>query len=145
MLQDCQPDIAIITEANIFSWVMDYELHVPNYTLILPNTTSRIGNCRIAALVKDGLNVQKLNNHMNDTVASIWLRVSAKGRRPFHLGSIYREHKWIKQPDGDMSGDSRQQFMRWESFITQWEAASSRADTFVIGDTNLDLIKWNQP
>ena len=29
--------------------------------------------------------------------------------------------------------------------MRQWEAASSRTDTFVIGDTNLDYKKWNSP
>ena len=58
---------------------------------------------------------------------------------------LYREHKWLKQPDGDTSGDIRQQLDRWDSFISQWEAASGRADTFVIGDTNLDYNKWNDP
>ena len=89
MLQDYNPDIAIITKANIFSWYTDYELHIPNYTLILHKTMRRIGNCRIAVLVKDGLNVQVMDNIMNVTVASVWLKVTAKGRRSLQLGAIY--------------------------------------------------------
>ena len=136
MIQEYDPDIAIITEANIFSQDRDYEVNIPNYKLILPNTMGRLGNCRVAVLVKEGTNVQKLDRFMNDSVASVWLRVTTKGRKPFHLGAVYREHRWIRQPDGDDSETLRHQLIRWESFVCQWEAASSRADTFVIGDTN---------
>ena len=146
MLEDIKPDIALITEANIFRGDPEYALSIPNFSLILPNIMNKVGNCRIAALVLEGVNVQLLDQYMNDTVASIWMKISLKGKKTIHLGGIYREHCWIKQPDPDNnSGHILEQQARWNTFISQWEAASRRADTFVIGDTNLDYNKWDNP
>ena len=34
---------------------------------------------------------------------------------------------------------------RWKLFINQWIKADGQADTIVIGDTNVDKIKWDTP
>ena len=145
MLQDRSPDIAFISEANIFSSDKDYELHIPNYKLIMSKTMNRLQNSRIAALVHEKLEVKLLDQYMNDSVASIWLKISARGRKSVHLGAIYREHQWIYQPEPNLSGSIQAQEERWRQFIIQWEAAGSSADTIVVGDTNLDYNKWDIP
>ena len=112
---------------------------------MLPKTMDNLKNCRIAALVKNGIEVKQLDQFMNNTVAIIWLKISSRGRKTIHLGAIYREHKCIKQPEPNITGNIVEQEAGWEAFIYQWEAASVRADTIVIGDTNLDYNKWNNP
>ena len=81
---------------------------------------------------------------MDHRVASIWLKVSSKGKNTVHLGAIYCEHQWIRQEDPNLTGDIREQNFRWNLFINQREAAS-RSDTIVIGDFNLDMNKWSAP
>ena len=145
LIANKDPDLAIFSEANIFSTNQDYELHVPGYSLILPKTMDLIGNCRVAILVKDGIDVQVLDKFMDTHIASIWLKISAKGNKIIHLSAIYRQHMWIKQPLPNNTKHPAQQYARWKDFITQWIASSRGAETFVIGDTNLDHNKWAQP
>ena len=145
LISEKQPDLAIFTEANIFKSDKDYELHVSDYSLLLPNTMDRIGNCRVAILVKDGVDVQVLNKYMEDHIASIWLKISSKGNKKIHLGAIYREHQWIRQNGPHTTKDLGEQFNRWNDFIKQWVAASRHAETVVIGDFNLNFNKWRQP
>ena len=89
--------------------------------------------------------VEVLDKYMNNNIASIWLKMSAKGRKTVHLGAVYREHKWIRQPEPNNSGQIDNQNKRWKQFLDQWVAASARADTLVIGDTNIDYNKWASP
>ena len=58
---DKTPDIVIVSEANILLQDQDHKIHVPGYSIILPNTMSLLGNCRIAVLIREGMNVQVLD------------------------------------------------------------------------------------
>ena len=62
------------------------------------------------------------------------MKISSKGEKNVIMGAIYREHCLIRQPDPNNTGH-----------ISQWVAASARADTIVIGDINLDINKWENP
>ena len=106
---------------------------------------NKIGNCRIAILIKEGVNVEIVEKLMNEDIASIWLKISTKGKKTVMLGAIYREHCFIRQPEPNNSGQINQQNQRWKMFIDQWVAASTKGDTIVIGDTNLDTNKWASP
>ena len=61
MLLDRDPDLTIITEANILDMNMEYELYIPGYSLILAKTMEVIGYCRVDILCKDGINVEVLD------------------------------------------------------------------------------------
>ena len=45
----------------------------------------------------------------------------------------------------NISDDPALQTARWEKFIEQWESASLQGEVIVIGDTNLDELKWATP
>ena len=145
LLNEKDPDIAIITEANIFDFDQDYQIHIPDYTLLLPKTMKLMGNCRLAVLVREGIIVQVLDNFMEEHVSSIWMKIPSKGHRKIHLGAIYKEHQWIGQKGTNTTKAPAEQLARWGSFIDQWIAASRGAETFVIGDVNLDFNKWRNP
>ena len=85
------------------------------------------------------------DKYMNDSIASIFLKLSCKGRKSVNLGAIYREHRYIRQEEPNLSGSIAEQNKRWNIFTDQWIAASSRSDTIFIGDLNLDLNKWSDP
>ena len=50
---------------------------------------------KIVLLVKDELNVEILNNLMDPTIAAIWCKIGARGRKPMTVCMAYREHQYI--------------------------------------------------
>ena len=104
-----------------------------------------IGNCRLAALIKEGIQVQVLEQFMEEHVFSIWMKSSSKGNRKIHLGAVYWEHQWIRQDGNNTTKTPAEQLHRWKSFIEQWIAASRGVESIVIGDVNLDFNKWHHP
>ena len=145
MLAVRQPDLPIISEANILNSDLEHELFVPGYKLILPKTMQFLGNCRIALLVRDCIDIQLLDRYMDCSISSIWMKLSCKGRKAIHVGAIYREHKYIRQEEPNISGSFTEQNKRWRIFLDQWERACISADTIVVGDFNLDKNKWLNP
>ena len=82
---------------------------------------------------------------MDNVNSSVWLEISRKGKKSLLLGAIYREHSIIRQPGNNQSSNPAQQNNRWKVFLNQWKKAGSQNDTFVIGDTNLDHLTWDNP
>ena len=63
------------------------------------------------------------------------------------MGAIYREHQFIWQ-EGDkvnVSGSPINQSLRWNLFIEKWKKAARGLDVMVLGDLNLDFLKWGLP
>ena len=58
--------------------------------------------------------MEELNDN---TVAAIWLKLGARGRRPMLIGGIYREHRYIYTQDDSVSSTDQQQFLRWTKFV----------------------------
>ena len=48
-------------------------------------------------------------------------------------------------PEPNMSANPPQQLVRWKNFLKQWQKAGRTHETIVIGDTNLDHLRWDQP
>ena len=139
------PDIYIITEANMKGTLSEEERDIPGYYQVLPRTIEARSLVRIVMLVKEGVEVETLKNLMTDDVASIWVKVGTKGRRPITIGAMYREHRYLEQgPDSDSETDLRQ-LQRWNNFIEMWRKAARRMDVMVMGDLNLDYLKWTAP
>ena len=82
---------------------------------------------------------------MCQNVASIWLKLCKKGGKKIFIGGIYREHKLLRQALPNDTDSEIQQTNRWSQFIQQWTAANQLGDVIVIGDTNLDELKWSAP
>ena len=45
---------------------------------------------RIVMLVREGIQYEVLTDYMDTIVASIWIKIGAKGRKPLALAGIYR-------------------------------------------------------
>ena len=145
MIFDFKPDIAIINEANIFEENKDHELYIANYKIVLPNTLESQGVCRLAVLVREGVQVKILQEYMNTEIASVWLKVTRKGSKKLHIGAMYRQHHLLRQPIPNNSGGVERQVARWQLFLDQWKRAGEKTECFVIGDLNLDSNKWTNP
>ena len=94
-------------------------------------------------MIRNDIDYQILNEHMECDLSSIWLKISRKGRKKLVIGGIYREFKYIGQEDGYSQEDIANQENRWRRIISQWEAATDRAEGIIIGDLNLDFLKWD--
>ena len=145
LLEDFNPDVAVISEANIFSENQDFDIYVPGYSLIQPKSMNSLGYSRIAVLVKSGVKVKVLDQFMDNEIASVWLRISGRGTKNLHIGTVYRQHKLLNQDLPNMSGDPAKQATRWRKFVAQWVAAARNTDCIVLGDTNLNFNKWVNP
>ena len=82
---------------------------------------------------------------MNDTFSSIWLEIGKPHQKKILLCVLYREWKYLNQPDNS-SNTVEAQMARWTSFLDQWEiATSTRRECCVIGDVNLNFLTWMNP
>ena len=83
---------------------------------------------------------------MEQDIASIWLSIPRRGNKKLIIGAIYREHQLKRRHQLIDSSTPQQQKMRWRKFISQWEhAAAGNTEVVIIGDTNLDKLKWENP
>lgn len=63
------------------------------------------------------------------------------GKRKLLCGMIYREHQYLGQDD-DESLKMENQIKRWQLCCDNWVKASDRNDCIILGDINLDYLKW---
>ena len=82
---------------------------------------------------------------MNAEIASIWIKVGGRGRRTTLVCGVYRDHTLLLDDAPENSGHITMQKARWKNFARQWKNAASVKSCWVMGDLNLDVMKWNSP
>ena len=140
MVQEHDPDIAVISEANLFATTPEHERQIQGYTLTGTKEFEQNNCSRIVLLTKDTCRIQILHELMEVDIATIWCKIPRKGRKTLKLGAIYREHQILGKPETEGEQDKR-----WDKIIAQWKKASIGAEVVTIGDTNLDKLKWQTP
>ena len=80
---------------------------------------------------------------MNDKISSIWFKIASRGVKTLNIGAVYREHTSLNQDI--ITNSEPQQFERWNNCVEQWHKASRKGDCIIIGDTNLDDLRWLRP
>ena len=58
-----------------------YEISMQGYRMILPNTMTTMGHCRIVALVREQLEVEVINDLMEKDLATIWMKIRRRGKK----------------------------------------------------------------
>ena len=101
------------------------------------------GLSRLVVLTKPGLNFHIMDGNMCEDIATIWMKFPRVGRKPFILGSVYREHKLINRPGPNLSGSLQNE--RWSKIVDQWESIQGEGQVLVAGDLNLDHSRWDNP
>ena len=139
------PDILVLSEANLKTEVPREQQEFEGYETVLPSTMMTQGYARLVILVKEGIIFEKMENCMDDGAAVVWIRVTIRGNRKINIGGVYRDHKLLLQPLPNMSGDPQLQKLRWNKVIKGWTRAARGNNCIMIGDTNLDFCKWDQP
>ena len=137
-INEFNPDLFLISEANLFSQDQDYEIHIDGYKMIHPKTILSLGYSRLILLVKEGINVQLIADLMDDTISSIWTKINKNGAKNLYLGGVYREHRHLLQPSPNLTGGEINQNKRWRLLVNQWKRANTKGDVIVLGDTNID-------
>ena len=145
IVDDIKPEYMFISESNLYEKDPQHSCLIEGYDIIKPPSASIIGISRIILLVKQGMNFQLLPNLMNGDIASIWFKTGTKGRNKILVGGIYREHSIKGIPTPNNSGDDNEQIRRWRSFVSQWKEAGHHPSVILIGDMNLDILKWSSP
>ena len=57
--------------------------------MLHPKTLFSLKYSRLVMLVKDGLNLQVIDELMDNEVSSVWVKVNKRGARNLLLGGIY--------------------------------------------------------
>ena len=82
---------------------------------------------------------------MNNTFSSVWLEAGLPRQKKILTCNLYREWQYLDQND-KQSLSPENQLARWNTFIEQWEqAASENKEIHVLGDVNIDFLKWQDP
>ena len=145
LVDQYDPEVCYITEANMGNETPDHDKVIQGYTLEYPLTRENpeLNYSRIVALVKNGVTTKVMTNHMSKDISSIWLQIIRKGPKKLVVGGVYREHRFLNQQD-DSSGTQAAQLSRWNKATQQWLEAGRGNDCIVMGDCNVDAIKWDQ-
>ena len=145
LLNEYKPDLCYVTEANLWEGCDPVDMEIPGHWLILPNTLSTLHHARIVLIVRNGITVEKLDNLMDDHLAVIWVKVGQARNKSVISGGIYREFKQYGTNDSDLSRQEllKVQEKRWFQIISKWNSISSRC--VVVGDLNIDHLKWSNP
>ena len=148
LVDEKSPDLLIISEANLFLQDLgdlQYKIKIDGYDIHLPKSMITMQYSRIILLSKEVLNIQIMEELMDPRVSSIWVKMGGRGVKKLIIGGIYREHTLLKQQDPNNSAAPAEQEARWSLFINQWLRANTMGPCIIIGDTNLDLTKWDTP
>ena len=128
------PDILFISEANFIN----------EYKLITSPTLVMHGYTRLILLVRENLDYKRLSHLEDQDIATIWISVQPRGSKKLVIGGVYREHTLLGKDEDSQAGTKQQQEDRWTKVLHQWTSVANH-DCVLIGDTNLDTIKWLDP
>ena len=147
LLLEISPDICFISEANLWSNISMEEGAITGYNLVLPNTMGLLNHARLIALTKEDLNITVDTASMDKEIAEIWLKIGDSKNNSLLIGGCYRQHHILGRDYGNSSRLDIQweQEVRWERFLRKWKNKSRNKKCIVLGDFNLDHLRWETP
>ena len=80
-----KPQVLFISEANLYSTVPEYKTVIECYDLYKTKSFESMGCSRLVMLVENFFEFKMLENHMEDSVASLWIEIKTKGRKKSKL------------------------------------------------------------
>ena len=108
---------------------------------------STMSNARIVLVVKNEIQIEVLENYKDGDTATIWVRVGSSRRNSLVIGGVYREHQQLGRVNANTT---RQELMveqegRWTKIVKNWCKAGRSSKCIVLGDMNLDFLRWQDP
>ena len=146
LLHEKRPQICFISEANLWVDVPQEEVEIEGYKMHLPSTMSSQNHARIIVLVRNDLNVHIMRDHMDLDTAAIWLRIGSS-KNALIIGGVYRQHQILGEAEKELTKSELVilQEKRWSKILKKWKAVSRGKNCILIGDTNLDHLRWSDP
>ena len=148
VVSDHHPHLLGISESN-HKRVHDIEdVQLQEYDLILSKTidNDQLEVSRVVCYKHQSLVGKVREDLMSDEFSSIWLEIGLPRKKKFLVCQLYREWRYLGQPDrGEHSHSIQEQIRRWVIFLDQWEQALvSGKEVIVLGDCNLDFLKFDR-
>ena len=103
-----------ISEANLRSNTPQEQKHIDGYYIITPNTELLMGYSRLILLVREGVQLNIMDECMSNEVPVIWVKLVTRGRKPLIIGSIYREFHLLLQQAPNNTDDMKLHLSRWK-------------------------------
>ena len=147
LLAQQKPDLCFISEANLWLGLQPHEMELPGHQLILPKTMTSMGHARIVLIARNELTISIQNQYMDDKTATIWVKVGEDRSKSILIGGIYREFNQLGATNHDstwLEGQNLQE-ERWELIVKNGKKAGRDGKCLVLGDINLNHLKWENP
>ena len=89
-----------------------------------------LNHARIVLIVRDGVNVHVLKEHMDPDIAAIWVKITPSKKRSVVVGGIYREHLLLGTEDRNLSFMEKLSLQenRWKKIVNRWNHIGKSAD-----------------
>ena len=143
LVLETNPDLLFVSEANLRANTPPEKKDIEGYHIISPNTELSLGYSRLILLVRDGVQLNVMEDCMSNEVPVIWVKLVTRGRKQIVIGSIYREFHLLLQQAPNNTDDMRLQLARWRKSVSCWKKAARNAKCILLGDLNLDYCKWD--
>ena len=139
------PHIFGISESNLHRGHDLEDVQLQDYELVTSKTmeNDQLQVSRVVCYLHSSIVGKVRHDLMSDQFSSIWLEVGLPGRTKFLVCQLYREWRYLGQPNrGIYSSTLQEQMRRWVIFLDPWEQAlATGKEVLVLGDTNLDHLK----
>ena len=134
-----------ISEVNLRDVVNPLHVQIDGYKLLtlraLDNPLMKM--LRIMVYVRDDVDFERMEELETDKEAMIWILIKLKNKRPIRVGNVYREHSLPTKVMLDIpTGSAAAQIDRWDKILDKWEENCEQFDTIVMGDMNIDYLKY---
>ena len=147
VVSENNPHLLGISEANLKRVHDMQEVQLQDYELILSKTidNDQLQVSRVICYMHQSLVGKVRDDLMSDQFSSIWLEIGLPGKRKILVCQLYRDWRYLGQPDrGAHSHTTQEQMRRWIIFIDQWDQAlATGKEVVVLGDCNLDHLKFD--
>ena len=141
-----KPDILFVSEANLYDTLPDNMRNIDGYNLYYPEKMmNKHKYVRIVMLAREELDINIHPEWMHEDLSIIWASVRYSTRKRMRVGGVYREHRLLMQPQPNLTVSPMAQNWRWNLIINSWKLASRDIMCTLVGDTNLDYLKWQHP
>ena len=147
VVSENNPHLLGISEANLKRVHDMQEVQLQDYELILSKTidNDQLQVSRVICYMHQSLVGKVRDDLMSDQFSSIWLEIGLPGKRKILVCQLYRDWRYLGQPDrGAHSHTTQEQMRRWIIFIDQWDQAlATGKEVVILGDCNLDFLKFD--
>lgn len=134
LIKDFNPDVLIISEANIQRSTNLKENAIKGYTLHQSKALEDplIRADKMGVLVRDGISTKRMGEFMEPDICLVWLNLKIPEMKSIAVGRIYREHRLLI-PNNDQTYTEVAQLGRY------WIGATRDKPAIVMGDINVNL------